>query len=106
MKYVLLFAGTMEEEERAKNPEVAAAYARAGEWFADHFRRGKFVDGHELMGPQTATTVQFRDGKPMVMDGPFIEAKEIIGGYALVGVAALAEALGLGRSWRAGTWVG
>ena len=105
MKYVLLFAGAMEEEERAKNPEVAAAYARAGEWFADHFRRGKFVDGHELKGPQTATTVQFRDGKPMVMDGPFIEAKEIIGGYALVEVADLDEALAIAKSWPGGTSV-
>jgi hypothetical protein len=57
------------------------------------------VGGHELKGPHTATTVRFKDGKPMVVDGPFIEAKEVIGGYAELEVADLDEALEIAKTW-------
>ncbi|GAC1682170.1 MAG: YciI family protein [Candidatus Dormibacteraceae bacterium] len=99
MKYLLLFGGTMEPEERANNPEIAAAYERIGVWFEDYFRAGKIIGAHELQGPHTATTIRFKDGKPMVVDGPFIEAKEVIGGYAVVEVADLDEALNIAKTW-------
>jgi hypothetical protein len=35
----------------------------------------------------------------MVVDGPFIEAKEVIGGYAIVEVADLDEALQMAKTW-------
>jgi hypothetical protein len=99
MKYVLLFGGTMESEERAKNPEMAAAYEQIERWFDEYGRAGKIVAGHELQGPHTATSVRFKDGKPMVVDGPFIEAKEVIGGYAVLEVADLDEALKIAKTW-------
>ena len=99
MKYVLLFGGTMEPEERANNPEMQAAYERIDKWFEEYGRAGKIVGGHELKGPHTATTVRFKDGKPMVVDGPFIEAKEVIGGYAELEVADLDEALEIAKTW-------
>ena len=99
MKYVMLFGGTMEPEERAKNPALAAAYERINQWFDEYGRAGKIVGGHELQGPHTATTVRFKDGKAMVVDGPFIEAKEVIGGYAELEVADLDEALEIAKTW-------
>src|ERR1700687_697032 len=99
MKYVLLFGGTMEPEERAKNPEMAAAYERITKWFDDYGRAGKIISGQELQGTQTATTVRFKDGKPMVVVGPFIEAKEVIGGVAVIEVADLDEALESAKTW-------
>ena len=105
MKYVMLFGGTMEPEERAKNPALAAAYERINQWFDEYGRAGKIVGGHELQGPQTATTVRFKDGKAMVVDGPFIEAKEVIGGYAELEVEDLDEALQIAKTWPGGTSV-
>lgn len=102
MKYVLLFAGTMTAEDRAADPALASQYERTGKWFADHVQSGKIVGGEELKGPETATTVRFSAGKPMVTDGPFIEAKEVIGGFAVVDVADLDEALELAKSWPGG----
>jgi hypothetical protein len=103
MKYILLFEGVMEEQERAENPEVAAAYERIGKWFDDNVKAGKIVGAEELKGPQTATTVRFNGGKPMVTDGPFIEAKEVIGGFAVVEVSDLDEALEIAKTWPGGT---
>ena len=102
MKYVLLFAGTMSAEDRAQNPELAAVYKQTNAWFEQNTKAGKVVGGEELKGPETATTVRFKAGKPMVTDGPFIEAKEVIGGFALVDVANLDEALELAKSWPGG----
>ena len=102
MKYVLLFGGTMEPEERAKNPAMAAAYEHINQWFDEYGRAGKILGGHELQGTHTATTVRFKDGKAMVVDGPFIEAKEVIGGYAELEVADLDEALEIAKTWPGG----
>lgn len=102
MRYVMLFAGTMSPQQRDKDPEVAAAYERINQWFAKYAGERKIVGGHELKGVETATTVRFKNGKPMVMDGPFIEAKEVIGGYAEVEVKDLDEALEMARAWPGG----
>jgi hypothetical protein len=102
MKYVLLFAGTMTEEDRAASQELADQYQRTSKWFVDYTQAGKIVGGEELKGPETATTVRFNSGKPMVTDGPFIEAKEVIGGFAVVDVADLDEALEMAKSWPGG----
>ncbi|MEA2507821.1 MAG: hypothetical protein QOH48_2439 [Actinomycetota bacterium] len=37
--------------------------------------------GLELAAPETATTVRVKDGKTLTTDGPFVEAKEALGGY-------------------------
>src|SRR2546423_1791215 len=90
MKYVLLF---VETKDRAKQweamPEAQrmAAYAPINQWFEKY--SSKITGGHELQPERTATTVKFSNGKPVVTDGPFIEGKETIGGYAEVTVADL-----------------
>src|SRR5213594_1848291 len=102
MKYVLLFGGTMEgtdQLEGAAREQTMADYEKSGQWFEKYSKSGKIVGGHELQGPSTATTVSRRDGRVTVTDGPFIESKEVIGGYAEVEVADLDEALAMAREW-------
>jgi hypothetical protein len=102
MKYVLLFGGTMEGAEQLPSPareEALADYRKSSEWFEKYTRSGKVVGGEELQGPSTATTVSRRNGKVIVTDGPFIESKEVIGGFALIEVADLDEALAMAKEW-------
>jgi hypothetical protein len=102
MKYVLLFGGTMEgvdqlpEEQRA---EAMADYEQSSKWFEKYSRTGKVLGGEELKGPATATTVTRKHGKRQVVDGPFIESKEVIGGFALIEVADLDEAIAMAKEW-------
>ena len=102
MKYVLLFGGTMEgvdqlpEEHRAR---AKADYEKSNQWFEKYSRTGKVIGGEELQGPGTATTVSRKNGKLSVTDGPFIESKEVIGGFALIDVADLDEALAMAKDW-------
>jgi hypothetical protein len=105
MKYVLMFVDTVENQkvwENLPKEQMAAAYAHVNKWFEDHSKTGQIVGGEELLGPNSATTVRFKNGKPIVTDGPFIEAKEVIGGFAIVEVKDLDEALAMAKVWPGG----
>jgi hypothetical protein len=55
--------------------------------------QGWMLGGDALQPPETATTVQVRDGRRIVTDGPFAETKEQLGGYYVVDVPSLDDAL-------------
>jgi len=101
MKYVLFFCGTEEDVlryEAMTEAERDAQLARVGTWFAD----ARIESGRRLAPGSTATTVRFpAEGDPLVTDGPFIEGKEDIGGWAVVDVSGLDEALAMARCWPA-----
>lgn len=98
MKYMLMFISDDSNWDPSK-PEIQEAYKRVGEWFGQHTQSGKITGGEELKGTNTATTVRQRNGKITVTDGPFTEAKEAIGGYALVDVKDLDEAIAMAKTW-------
>jgi hypothetical protein len=98
VKYMLMFISDDSNWDPSK-PEIQEAYKRVGEWFEEHTKSGKITGGEELKGTNTATTVRRQNGKITVTDGPFIEAKESIGGYALVDVRDLDEAIAMARTW-------
>jgi len=104
LKYMLLFCGTVEGQrayEALSQDELGARHAEVGRWFGEH--RSKITGGNQLEPPQTATTVHHERGdKPMVVDGPFLEGNEVIGGYAVVEVPELDDALAMARSWPGG----
>jgi hypothetical protein len=58
-------------------------------------RRGIFLGGDPLLPTGTAVTVRMTGGKPMATDGPFAETKEQLGGYSIVEVASLEEAVAI-----------
>lgn len=93
MKYLLLLASDPADEPAMDGPEFEAYM---GEWFAYSTaltEAGALVDGYALQGVDVATTVKVRNGERVVTDGPFIASKEVIGGYYVIDVANLDEAL-------------
>jgi hypothetical protein len=105
MKYVLMFVGSTDDQDsydRLPAEQRAAAYEGAGKWFEEQSRAGRIVGGEQLQSPSSSTTVRIKNGKAIVTDGPFIEAKEIIGGFAIVEVKDLDEALAMAKAWPAG----
>lgn len=104
MKYMLLFCGTAEDDDRwneMAEDERAHAYERAGAWFENN--GPKIEGGYQLQPRTTATTVHW-DGnhRPIVTDGPFAEGGEVVGGYAIINVGDLDEALAMAKAWPAG----
>jgi hypothetical protein len=55
--------------------------------------RGQYLGGHPLHASASATSVRVRDGKRLVTDGPFAETREQLGGYMLIDVKDLDEAI-------------
>jgi hypothetical protein len=103
MKYVLLFCGTAEDQaafDALSGQDLAERYAQVGKWFAQH---GSVITASSYLQPrETATTVRLGNGDPLVIDGPFLEGNELIGGYAEVDVADLDEALAMAKAWPGG----
>jgi hypothetical protein len=56
-------------------------------------KAGRMIDSGGLMPVATGAQVRIRDGELSVVDGPFVEAKEVIGGYAIFELRDKEEAL-------------
>ncbi len=63
------------------------------------FKSGVLKDTAGLKPTADASRIRLKGGKLQVMDGPFTEAKEVIGGYALVEVPSKKEALDVARQF-------
>jgi hypothetical protein len=80
--------------EGGPTPEAQAEMAPEWGSFTQSLQdAGVMVAGDALQGTDTATTIRVRDGETLVSDGPFAETKEILGGYYLIEVPDLDEAL-------------
>jgi hypothetical protein len=100
VKYVLLFVDTEQfaNDLQAMGPaERERAYDRVHEWYANH--AGVIRGGRKLEAPETATTVRLDGGEPVITDGPFVEGKEVVSGYAEIEVTDLDEALRMVKAW-------
>ena len=93
MHYMLLIHddesqwGRMSEEDRGK------LYQEYGAYTTELRDKGVYVDGSQLQPTSSATTVRVRDGETVITDGPFAETKEQLGGYYLIDVESLDEAI-------------
>lgn len=90
MQYLLLIYGP-ESEAEDFSEETMKAYDA---FWAHVTERGVLRAGEALHPAAAATTVRVRDGHTLMTDGPFAETKEILGGFYVVDVADLDEALG------------
>jgi len=92
MKYMLLIYS---EETEPTGTEAEQA-AEMQKWFAYSealVDAGVMVSGEPLQGTETATTVRVRNDERLTIDGPFAETKEVLGGYYLIDVPHLDDAL-------------
>jgi hypothetical protein len=80
------------EDYRGKTVPPALLEAM-GEFVGENMKKGKFIDGAGLKSSHKGKKVQLRGGQLRVVDGPFTESKELIGGYAIVEVESEREAL-------------
>jgi len=94
VKYVLLILDT-ENEPAADSAEYGSWYAEVGAWYEKWGATGRLDGGHQLQGPGTAKTI--RSGA--VTDGPFIETKEVLGGYSVIDADTIDEAVEIAKTW-------
>jgi hypothetical protein len=95
MKYVMLILSTGATDNLGTE-EQQAWYAEVGAWYEKHGASGKLSDGgQQLQGPETARTVRAAG----VTDGPFMETKEVLGGYSVLDTASYDEAVQISKTW-------
>lgn len=100
MKYVLMFTSHADIAGGGETEQTQALYKRVYEWFQEQGSAGTLADsGAELHPVSTATTVKHGHDGPVVVDGPFNEAKEIIGGFSVLDVKDMDEAIAITKSW-------
>jgi hypothetical protein len=93
MKFLLTLYGDETAFVNAA-PEFIAREMADWQAFDDAARAaGVVIECDGLEGSHTATTLRLRDGGRHVTDGPFIETKEQLGGYVLLDVRDLDEAM-------------
>jgi len=83
-RYLLLIHGEESGWEAVGDDERAAMYERYGALVASMRERGHLIEADELHRAAESKVVRFRDGSTAVVDGPFTETKEQLGGYFLV----------------------
>lgn len=92
MKFLCLICAekVMEQMEPADADDHYAEYAR----FTEDIRAsGHYLGCNRLLPPSQATTIRVRNGKVSATDGPWVETKEQLGGYYLIGARDLNEAI-------------
>jgi hypothetical protein len=93
MKFLLMIVSD-EKVDAPRTPEegmrMVARYRQYGE---DLAKGGNLLGGERLRPEADATRVSNRHGKRVVVDGPFAETKEALGGYFLIECASKQEAI-------------
>lgn len=104
MKYALLiYSGLTADEygatvEAARQTEITddgpwVQYTRAAR------EAGVLAGAEQLTHSETATSLRVDDGDRMVTDGPFMETKEVVGGFSVLEAGTIDEAIEIARTW-------
>jgi hypothetical protein len=97
MKYMLLIYGDEAGLQSASKETVGQMMAAYGAYTEAMKKAGIHVDSSRLRPTASGTTVRVANGKTEVLDGPYAETKEQLGGYYMIDVPDLDAAL----SWAA-----
>jgi hypothetical protein len=92
MKYMLLIYG---DENEWTQTEREDCYEESLQLVQQLRASSQYVSAAPLHSVTTATSVQVRDGKKFVTDGPFAETREQLGGYYLIDTEHLDEAIAI-----------
>jgi hypothetical protein len=97
MRFMMIVKGGSDYEAgKPPNPELMAAVARAAE---EQAKAGILLESGGLLPSAAGAKVRVKGGKLTVIDGPFSEAKELIGGFAILKASSKADAIEMGRSF-------
>lgn len=104
MSYLLLIHEPVGQRATRSAAEGRAAYDAMLGFGADLKARGLLVAAESLASEHAATRVQRRNGKTQLLDGPFAEAKEMVGGFFLLNCDTRDAALAIAAQCPAAEW--
>ena len=104
MQYMLLILEPHGQRAARTDAEARAAYDRMLGYADELKSRGVLKAAQSLRTDTEGVRVKMRDGKRTLVDGPFSEAKEMVGGYFLVECASREDAVAIASAIPAAEW--
>jgi hypothetical protein len=104
MAYLLMIVEPVGQREARTEAEGQAAYAAMVEYAERLKQRGVLRAVESLQSQRSATRVSLAKGARQLIDGPFAEAKEMVGGFFLVDGVSRDEALAIAAACPAAQW--
>ncbi len=104
MSYLLLIVEPHGQRAERGVDAGQRVYAEMGAFAATLQDRGLLLGVESLRSDAEGTRVQVRDGQPRLLDGPFTETKEMVGGFFLLNCATRDEALAIAQQCPAAAW--
>lgn len=86
-------------EDYRNQPMPQALLDEMGEFINENLKTGALIDTAGLQPSSETATVRLSRRKVSVIDGPFTEAKEVIGGYAVINARSRTEAIELATAF-------
>jgi hypothetical protein len=100
VKYVMLICGDEASWFDADEASVQAAMEEINAWYEKWAAAGKIIgSGAELDSSRKAKTVSRGQDGPVVTDGPYLELKEVIGGFIMLETDDIDEAVAVASGW-------
>jgi len=93
MRFMLLCHDDERYWQKAGQAALSTAMQEAVKLTHEMDAKGQYLLAAPLEPAATATTVRVRDGKRSVTDGPFAETREVLGGFYLIDVDSVDEAI-------------
>ena len=104
MPYLLLIHELVGQRQQRTQAEGEAVYDRMVKFAGSLKSRGVLRGVESLTSLDGASRLQVRGGKTHIVDGPFAEAKEMVGGFFLVDVPTREQAVAIARECPAAEW--
>ncbi len=104
MAYMLLILERGEDRRNRSAEDGRAAYAQMLRFTEDLKARGVHKASDALRSDAEGVRLEVRGGKRLVVDGPFAESKEIVGGFFLVDCGTKEQAIALANECPAAGW--
>jgi hypothetical protein len=101
---MLLVVEPQGQRDTRTDAEGRAVYARMVSFSEDLKQRGLLVMSQSLKSDASATRVKLRQDAAMIIDGPFAETKEVIGGFFLLTCETREQAIDIARECPAAQW--
>jgi hypothetical protein len=104
MSYMLLIVEPADQRGERSEAAGREAYDHMLGFTADLKARGLLLASEALVSDSKAVRVQVREGNTRLVDGPFAEAKEMVGGFFLLDCATREEAVAIAGECPAAQW--
>ena len=104
MPHMLLIHEPVGQRATRSDVEGRATYERMLRWGEELKERGLLLAAESLASTESAVRVTVPAGKARIVDGPFAEAKEMVGGFFLLQDVTREEAIALAQDCPAAQW--